>query len=154
MPQNSPFPTTSFPLNPSSVPVSVAEYASISQNIPKYLWKFLNKLFWLCQGSEYAWSSYMFDRLLKMPRVLNVTGFWILHNYICKSYTVLNMSEYGLICLNNAWIYLNAPQYVWSWQHCLNVPEYAWINCFGYVRILSMAHHLRYLTDFWVCLRH
>ena len=47
---------------PSSVPVSVAQYASIFLNMPKYPWKCLNKLFWLCQASEYAWSSYMFDR--------------------------------------------------------------------------------------------
>ena len=111
--------------------LSVAEYASISPNILKYLWKklnklrsespimekylsrrslikhtcswrdklivyyehwtdkqkyfhvYLHKLFWLCQGSEYAWSSYMFDRLLKMSWVLNVPGFWIWHGCIC-----------------------------------------------------------------------
>ena len=33
------------PLSPSYAPVSVAEYASISLNILKYLWKCLNKLF-------------------------------------------------------------------------------------------------------------
>ena len=33
--------------------------------------------FWLCQGSEYDWSSYMFNSLLKMSRVLTVSGFWI-----------------------------------------------------------------------------
>ena len=51
--------------------VSEVEYASISLNIPKHPWKCLNKLFWLCQGSEYAWSFGMFSRLLTMPRVLN-----------------------------------------------------------------------------------
>ena len=45
------------PLPPSWTPVSGAEYASISLNIAKYSWKCLNKLFWLCQGSEYAQSS-------------------------------------------------------------------------------------------------
>ena len=65
------------PLSPSCALVSVAEYASISANMPKYSWKCLNKLFWLCQGSEYAWSSYMLDRLLKMPWVLNKPVFWI-----------------------------------------------------------------------------
>ena len=57
------------------VQLNVAEYASLSPNIPKYPWTILTKLFWLCQGSEYAWSSFMFDRLLKMPWVLNVPGF-------------------------------------------------------------------------------
>ena len=74
------------PLPLSCAPVSVTEYASVSLNIPKYPWKYLNKLFWLCQGSEYAWSSYIFDRLLKMPPVLNKPGFWIWHSCICKGY--------------------------------------------------------------------
>ena len=80
-------------------------------NMHQYLWIFLNILenAWimfrtLCrhfqgylgifrdinayyQGSEYAWSSYMFDRILKIPRVLNVSEFWTWHGYICKGYT-------------------------------------------------------------------
>ena len=63
------------PLPPSYALMSVAEYASVSLSVPKYPWKCLNKLFWLCQGSEYAWSSYMFDRLLKIPWDLNVPRF-------------------------------------------------------------------------------
>ena len=60
--------------SPSScAPVSVTEYAAISLNIPKCWWKCLNKLLWRCQGFAYAWSSYMFDRLLKMFPVLNDT---------------------------------------------------------------------------------
>ena len=54
--------------------VSVAEYVSIFLNISKCPWKWLNKLFWPCQGSEYAWSSYIFDKLL-IPWVLNVPRF-------------------------------------------------------------------------------
>ena len=59
-----------YPLLRNCAPVSVAAYASISLNIPKYPWKCLSKLFWLCQGSKCAWSSYVFDRLLKMPCVV------------------------------------------------------------------------------------
>ena len=84
------------PPTPPSKPVSFAEYASIYLNIPKYPWKWLNKLFWLCQGSEYAWSSFMFNRLLKMPWVLNMSGLWIWHDCICKGYTE------SWICLNMA----------------------------------------------------
>ena len=74
--------------SPSScVPVSVAEYTAISLNIPKCWWKCLNKLLWWCQGSAYAWSSYMFDRLLKMFPVLNVSGFRIWHSCMCNGYT-------------------------------------------------------------------
>ena len=58
-----------FPL--SFTPVSLDEYTSISLHIPKYPWKWLHNI--LSQGSAYAWSSYMFDRHLKMPQVLNVS---------------------------------------------------------------------------------
>ena len=74
------------PLRTICAPLSVAEYASIWLNMLKHLRKCLNKLFWLCQDSEYAWSSCMFDRLLKMPWVLNKLGFWIWHGCICKGY--------------------------------------------------------------------
>ena len=60
-----------YPLSPSSAAVNVTEYTSISLNMSKYPWKCLNKLLWLCYGSEYTWSYYMFDWLLKMHRVLN-----------------------------------------------------------------------------------
>ena len=53
-------------------------------NMHQYPWICLNIL--LCQGSEYAGSSYMFDKLLKIPRVLNKPGFWMWHGCICKSY--------------------------------------------------------------------
>ena len=53
------------------------EYPSMSVYMPKYPWKSLNKLFWLWQGSEYAWPSYMLDRLLKISWVLKKSGFWI-----------------------------------------------------------------------------
>ena len=71
-------------LSPSCASVSVAEYASISPNMLKHPWKCLNKLFWLCQGSEYAWSSYMLDRLLKIPRVLNKPGLSIFSLILCQ----------------------------------------------------------------------
>ena len=96
--------------------LSVADNASVSLNIPKYPWKCLNELFRLCLSSEYAWSSYMFNRLLKMPRVLNMTRL-----YIWGLHRVLNMSEYGSTCHNNPWIYLTMPQYP---SVCLNMSEY------------------------------
>ena len=107
----------------------VAEYASISLNVPRYTWKCLGKLFWICQGSEYAWSSCMFDWLLKMFLVLNMPGFWIWHDCICKGYM-----EFRILCLNIAQcvtimpeyvsICLNVPQYIWTW---LNIAECSWI---------------------------
>ena len=92
------------PLPPSWVPVSVPEYGPISLNMSKYSYNCLNKLFLLCQGFEYAWSSYMFDRILKMPRVLNRPGFICKALYtacICKGYAefriFLIMSPYASI---------------------------------------------------------
>ena len=101
---------------PCCVPLSVTEYASISLNIPKYPWNCLNNLFSLCQGSEYDWSSYMFDRLLKMTRVWNMSGFLIWRCCICKRYTKF-------------WVCLNMAQYAWMSHYalmpsiCLNITE-------------------------------
>ena len=113
------------PLLPSYAPVSVAEYALLFLNMPKYPWKCLNKLFWLCQGSEYAWSSYMFDWLLKMPPVLCKLGFWIWHGCTCKRYAEFQMSDYGSIHLNNSWICLNMP---YCPSICLNMTDYCWMS--------------------------
>ena len=106
----------------SCMPVSVAEYASISLHLPKKPWKWLNKLFYARVLSS------MFDRLLKVPPVLNVPGFWIWHGCICKGYKEFCMS--------------------------LNIPENVWINCCNYAWVLNMPHHFRYLTVFWICCRH
>ena len=128
------------PLSSSWMPVNVVEYASISLNIHKCPWKCLNKLFWLSQDSEYAWSSYMFDRLLKMAQVLNVPGLYGWHSYICKDYTEfqiwLNMLQYGFTSLNMSEhdrILLNVSEYTWK---CLN-------KLFWLTRFLNMPHHLR-----------
>ena len=67
-------PGEAFCFLPSSAHESVAEFPSISLNIPKHPWKRSNKQFWLCQDSKYAWSFYMFDRILKMPQVLKNQG--------------------------------------------------------------------------------
>ena len=45
----------------------------ISLNVLENVW--INS--WICQGSKYAWSSYMFDSLLRMTWILNVPCFWI-----------------------------------------------------------------------------
>ena len=145
----------------------MAEYASISLNIPKYPWKCLNKLFWLCLDSEYAWSSYMFDKLLKMPPVLNITGFWIWQNCICKGYTkfwiclnmaqyasvIPNMSQYALMSINlleHGWILLNVPESAWKCLNKLTMPKFSiWLiilniwqgfeyaSCIKYARVLN-----------------
>ena len=116
------------PLIFSRTPVSVAEYASISLSIPKYPWKCLNKLSWLCQCSEYAWSSYMFDMILMMFLVLNKPGFWMCHGCICKGYTEFRicmvMAPYTSLMPKYAWIWLNVFQYAWTW---LNIAECPWI---------------------------
>ena len=126
-------PREASPLLPSCTPVSVAEHASISLNMPKYPWKCFNKLFWLCQGSEYPWSSYVFDRFLKMSPVLNKPGFRIWHGCICKGYAELRIclivTPYASIMPEYASICLNAPRYAWTLLNVLNMSENAWINC-------------------------
>ena len=117
------------PLSHSCAHVSKAEYASsISLNMLKYPWKSLIKLFWLCQGSEYAWSSYMLDRLLKMPWILNMPGFWIWHDSICKGYAefrkCLIMAPNTSTIPKYASVCLDVPQYAWKW---VNIAEYPWI---------------------------
>ena len=116
------------PLLTSCTHVSVAEYASISLNIPKHPWKRLYNLFRLCQGSEYTWSSYMFDLLLKMPPVLNKPGFSRWHGCICKGYAEFQicqiMAPFTSIMLEYASVCFNAPHYAWIW---LNISEYPWI---------------------------
>ena len=116
------------PLPSSWAPVSVAEYASISMNMPKYPRKCLNKPSWLCRGSEYAWSSYMFDKFLKMSWVLNKPAFWIWYNCICKSYTESRICLIMVACASIMHEYasacLSVPLYAWTW---LNIAKCPWI---------------------------
>ena len=77
-------------------------------NILKYPWKCLNKFFWLWQSTEYAWSVWqIFEDAsgCKCIRVLNMTRI-----YMQGLHTVLYMSAYDSICLNNTWICLDMPQ--------------------------------------------
>ena len=57
--------------------LNVPEYCLQMLNFPEHTCKCLSKLFWLCQDSEYASSSEIFDRVLKMPKALKMQGFWI-----------------------------------------------------------------------------
>ena len=56
---------------------NIPEYPYISLKLPE-------QIVLTIQESEDAWSSSIFNRLLKMPRVLNRPGFWIWHGCICK----------------------------------------------------------------------
>ena len=118
----------------------------------------MNNLFWLCQSPEYAWSLYMFNRLLKMPQVVNVAGFWIWQDYA----RIMQESEYSSICLYNAWTCLNCfimPEKGWT---CLNMPEltvltiptfsicliildiwqgFKYASCIKYERVLNIPQH-------------
>ena len=131
-----------FPFVPNCASVSLAEYALISLNVLKYLWKRLNKLLWLYQSSEYSWSSYMFNTLLKMAPVLNKPGFWLWHGCICKSYAefqmCLIMAPYVSIMLEYASVYLIMTDYCWI---SLNICKNVWIYCFEYTSVLNMPRH-------------
>ena len=103
------------PLQPTCAPASVVEYASISLNLPKYSWKCLNKLFWLCQGFECAWLSYMFYRFWRCLRI----SIW--YSCSCKGYAEFwifpNMAPYASII----------PEYASYVLMSLNIPENGWI---------------------------
>ena len=75
-----------------------------------------------------AWSSYMFDRFLKMSRVLNKPRFWIWHGCICNGYVefriFLIMFSYASVIPKYASICLNVPQFDWTW---VNITECPWI---------------------------
>ena len=61
-----------------SVCLSMSEYwpdhGWILLNAPEYIWKSLNKLFWLCQVSQYTSSSWIFDRVFNMPPAIICAG--------------------------------------------------------------------------------
>ena len=96
-----------------------------------------------------------------MPLVLNMTGFWMWHVRICKTYTefriCLNIAQYASMIHENARIRLYMSYSSWI---CLNMAGYcgmlwiclknAWINCSGYVKVLNMPLHHRSLTGFCV----
>ena len=144
--------------------MTVTEYESISLNINNYSSKCFNKLFLvLCQGPEYAWSSDMFDRLLKIPQVLNMLGFWKWHGCTCTAYTESwvcpNMTQYATIMPLYASLCLNFPPYFWTclniglnmteyWWMSLIISENAWKNCSDYASVLNMPHYIRNITGF------
>ena len=148
------------PLHSSCAPLRLAKYASVSLNIPKYPWKCFNRLFWLCQHSEYVWSSEMFDWLLKTPWVLNVSEFWVWHGCICKGYTVFwiylyNMPEYNVLTISRFSICV-IILYIWQsfkyasgikYPRVLNV---LWYSCNNTIIILSNAITLEFLSAWFI----
>ena len=73
-----------------------------------------------------------FDRVLKMPTVLNKPEFWIWHGCIRKGYTVFRI---GLITALYASI---IPEYALM---SLNMPEHGWILLKGYI-VIKITHIL------------
>ena len=64
--------------------------------------------------TNFCWKSFGYTRVLIMPLILNMPGFWMYQS--CQGYTGFR------ICLNNSWICLIMSGYVWI---CLNIYEYA-----------------------------
>ena len=74
-----------------------------------------------------VWKCSEYTRVLNTPKLwicqcLNIPGFRIYQG--SKYVRVTHGSEYAWISLNNSWIYLIMPEYVWI---CENRREYAWI---------------------------
>ena len=59
---------------------------------------------------------------------LNKPGFWIWYVCICKGYAefgvCLIMPPFATIMPEHASMYLNAPQFAWTW---LDIAEYLWM---------------------------
>ena len=72
--------------------------------------KMLQQIFLATPGNEYTWSSYMFDRLLKISCALNKYARVLNMAVVCGRVTQF------WICLT---IWFNMPQYAWI---CLNMP--------------------------------
>ena len=102
---------------PSCMPVSVAEHASLSLNMPIHPWKCLDKLFGSCQGSQYAKSSYMFDvifyqrlmlfKFLEISYVLLYIKAFSLQMHIKNSFYGFNIFKEMMECQNliQDWVY-------------------------------------------------
>ena len=104
----------------------------ISINIPEYPKNILeniriNSSDYAKALNKYAWSSYLFERISKMPQVLNKPGLWIWQGCICKGYLEFRiflilapdasiMPKYASTCLD-------VSQYAWTWQ---NIAECSW----------------------------
>ena len=97
--------------------------------------KCLNKLFWLCLGSKYAWSK--FHRVLNMSPILNMPGLriWL----VCDYTKVTQCCEYAWTCLNNA----------------LNMREFGLIvlNMLEYAIILNVSGAVHSIRSPWKLLR-
>ena len=123
-------------LPPSCVPASMAEYALPSLNTPKYPWKCLHKLFWLCLIILHVPQAFEDYTGSKCARVLNMARF-----YMQGLHRVLNMSEYGSINISNAWISLNMTEFCWM---SLNMPENAQVNCSNHARLQKQSPEMFY----------
>ena len=78
----------------------------------------------ILQTFEDAWAS-NWVRVLNMARM-----------YTQGLRRVPNMSDYDSIRLNNVWICLNIPQYIWTWLNiaeCSRIPANFLINFFDCV---------------------
>ena len=100
-------------------------------NMHQYPWiclKILENAWINCfmPGLEYALSSDMYARLLKMHLVLNKPGLWIWHGFICKGESdfciCLIMALYASIMPEYALMSLDMPEHDWILS---NVSEYA-----------------------------
>ena len=107
--------------------------------MPKYPRKFSKKLFWLCQGSEYAWWTDRFDRLLRIPEVLKSHCFLNMsHVFMEEFWLCLFVAPYTLIMPQYALMCLHMPEHDWI---LLNDPEYIWINCSYSAMVLNMLQY-------------
>ena len=73
--------------------------------------------FWIWQSSHTQRSVYAkiyLARVLDISWVLNMPGFWIWQGVLKfqELHRVLNMSQYGWICLDRTWICLSVSEFI------------------------------------------
>ena len=127
------------------------QYPWISLNILDNFWINYDKTLNM-SAYEYVWQGFGDASGSKCPRVLKTARL-----YMQMLYRVPNMSEYGSVCLNNAWyasacfnVPLDVTQYARPWLNIAEFLENSLINCSDYARILNMSHHLLNMPVFLV----
>ena len=115
------------PPPPTPLYLHACECGWICINIPdtpKYPWKCLNKLFYPILGTCMIilnfWQAFGDALGSKEVKVLNVSRL-----YMQGLLRVPNISDYGSIRLNNAWMCLSMPQCL---SICQNMADYCWMS--------------------------
>ena len=131
--------------------INIPEYPCISLKMQEETVLTMPDL-WICLINLLFWQAFEDSSGSKCARVLNIA---LLH--MREWHWVLNISEYGSICLNVS-IGPNAPQYAWTWLiiaecpcFCLKMQGSQYASSSYIVdRVLNILKALN-MPEFWIC---